>query len=264
MPYHAAPSATSRCATAAAAEWPEAARDLARALAQLRRRPAARVEPRDPPARLRPGRHPFRPGEQLRAAVRVGRGDVRPDHARGPAPVPRRARDLDEGRLRHVAGPVRRVGLAEVPARVARPVARADGPRLRRHLLLAPLRPRDAARGDARRARHGGQAGQGALRRHLVVLGRAHARGGRDPARARHAPAHPPAVLFAAEPLDRAGSDRRARRARRRLHLVLAARPGHAHRQVPRRDSRGLARLRRTPPSPPRCSPTRRAPRSGR
>ena len=40
-------------------------------------------------------------------------------------PVPRRARDLDEGRLRHVARPVRRVGLAQVPAREPRPVARS-------------------------------------------------------------------------------------------------------------------------------------------
>ena len=35
---------------------------------------------------------------------------------------------------------------------------------------------------------------------------------------------------------------RRARRARRRLHRVLAARPGDAHRPVPRRDPGGLAR----------------------
>ncbi len=42
--------------------------------------------------------------------------------------------------------------------------------RLRRHLLLAPLRSRDAARGDDRRARHGRPAGQGALRRHLLLL----------------------------------------------------------------------------------------------
>ena len=39
------------------------------------------------------------------------------------APVPRRARHLDEGGIRHVAGPVRRVGLAQVPARDPRPVA---------------------------------------------------------------------------------------------------------------------------------------------
>ena len=103
--------------------------------------------------------------------------------ARRPPPLPRRARHLDQGRLRHVARPVRRVGLAQVPARVARPVARADGARLRRHLLLAPLRPRDAARGDAGRARHRRAAGQGALRGHLVVLAREHPRGGGDPAR---------------------------------------------------------------------------------
>ena len=95
-----------------------------------------------------------------------------------PRAVPRRARHLDEGRLRHVARPVRRVGLAQVPAREPRPEPRADGPRLRRHLLLAPLRPGDAARGDDGRARHRGAAGQGALRRHLLVLGGEDARGG--------------------------------------------------------------------------------------
>ena len=89
--------------------------------------------------------------------------------------LPRRARDLDEGRLRHVAGPVRRVGLAQVPAREPRPEPCADGARLRRHLLLAPLRPRHAARGDDGRARRGRAAGQGALRRHLVLLRRADA-----------------------------------------------------------------------------------------
>ena len=103
--------------------------------------------------------------------------------ARRPAAVPRRARHLDQGRLRHVAGPVRRVGLAQVPARIARPVAAPDGPRLRRHLLLAPLRSGHAARGDDGRARHGRSPGQGALRRHLVLLARADARGSRDPCR---------------------------------------------------------------------------------
>ena len=53
------------------------------------------------------------------------------------------------------------------------------GARLRRHLLLAPLRPRDASRGDDGRPRHSCTSGQGALRRHLVVLVRAHARRGR-------------------------------------------------------------------------------------
>ena len=56
---------------------------------------------------------------------------------------------------------------------------RAHGPRLRRHLLLAPLRPGDAARGDDGRARHGRPPGQGALRRHLLLLR------GEDPRRPR-------------------------------------------------------------------------------
>ena len=54
---------------------------------------------------------------------------------------------------------------------------------------------------DTRRA-----AGQGALRRHLVVLGGEDPRGGRDPARPGHAAAHPPAVVLDAEPLDRGAS----------------------------------------------------------
>ena len=103
------------------------------------------------------------------------------------------------------------------------------GARLRRHLLLAPLRPGHAARGDDGRARLGRPRGQGAVRGHLVLLGREDARGGRDPPRPRHAAPHPPAVVLDAQPLDRAGSARRARRARRRLHRLLAARAGDAH-----------------------------------
>ena len=56
--------------------------------------------------------------------------------------------------LRHVARAVRRRRLAQVPAREPRPEPRADGARLRRHLLLAPARCDDAARGDDGRARH--------------------------------------------------------------------------------------------------------------
>ena len=104
---------------------PQAARDLAWALAQLRRDRPLETQPRHPAARVRPRRHALRPGEQLRPAVRLGRGELRPHPRAGLPAVPRRADDLDQGRVRHVAGPVRRVGLAEVPARLARPVARA-------------------------------------------------------------------------------------------------------------------------------------------
>ena len=112
----------------------------------------------------------------------------------------------------------------------------ADGSGLCGHLLLAPRRPGHAARGDDGRAGHGGAPGQGPLRRHLVLLSTADGRGDRDPAGARHAAADPPAVLLDAQPVDR---DRRAaRRPGRggcRLHRLLAARPGHADRPLPRR-----------------------------
>ena len=108
-------------------------------------------------------------------------------------------------------GPVRRVGLAQVPARQPRPEPRAHGPRLRRHLLLAPPRPRHAARGDARRA----STPPSARARRCTPASRPtrpRARPRRaDPARARHAAADPPAVLLAAQPLDRGGPARRAR-----------------------------------------------------
>ena len=198
------------------------------------------TEPRDRPPRVRPRDHALRPGEQLRAAVRLCGGEVRAAASRGSRPVPRRARHLDEGRLRHVARPVRRVGLAQVPAREPRPEPRAHGPRLRRHLLLPPPRPRDAARGDDGCARLGGAGGEGALRRNLVVLRGSDARGGGDPPRSRDTAADPPAVVLDAEPLDRAGPARRPRRARSWLHRLLAARAGDAHGQVPQRDPRGL------------------------
>ena len=157
------------------------------------------------------GHHPLRPGQQLRPAVRLGRGELRADLRPGPAPVPRRARHLDQGRLRHVAGPVRRPRVAQVPAREPRPEPRPDGRRLRRHLLLAPGRSGHAARGDDGRARHGRPAGQGALRGHLVLLGGADQPRRRDPARARDAPAHPPALVLDAQSLGRGWPARRPR-----------------------------------------------------
>ena len=180
----------------------------------------------------------------------------------GPAAVPRRARHLDEGRLGHVAGAVRGVRLAQVPARESRPVARAHAARLRRHLLLAPARSGDAVRGDHGRPRHRRAPGQGALRRDLVVLGRADARGPSDPDVARHAAPHPPAVLLDAQPLDRGRAAGRPGRARHRLHRLLAAGAGDAQRPLPERDPGGLTRQRSTARCRRTCSPTRRWPRS--
>ena len=82
-----------------------------------------------------------------------------------------------QGRLRHVARPLRRLGLAQVPARLPRPVAAADGARLRRHLLPPPPRPRDAAGGDHGRAGPDRPQRQGALRRHSPTTRRPRRRG---------------------------------------------------------------------------------------
>ena len=170
--------------------------------------------------------------------------------------------DLDEGGLRHVAGPVRRVGLAQVPAREPRSEPAAHGPRLRGHLLLAPLRPGHAARGDDGRARHGGAAGQGALRGHLVVLGRRRPREAAEILRELGTPlADPPAVVLDAQPLDRGrGPARRARGARGRLHRLLTAGAGHADGQVPRRRPGGIAREPQRRRSPRPAHRARRSP----
>ena len=68
---------------------------------------------------------------------------------------------------------------------------------------------------------HRGAAGQGALRRHLVLLGRAHRGGRAHPSRPGHAAAHPPAVVLDAEPLDRGGPAGRDRARGPRLHRLL-------------------------------------------
>jgi L-glyceraldehyde 3-phosphate reductase len=120
------------------------------AVAQLRRRRAAGAPAGHPAPRLRPGRHPLRPREQLRPALRQRRAQLRHDlRPRLPA-LPRRADHLDQGRLRHVARPLRPGRrLAQVRHRVAATSRwQADGPGLRRHLLQPPLRRDDPARGD--------------------------------------------------------------------------------------------------------------------
>src|ERR1700733_14600502 len=110
---------------------------------EFRRRPAAGEQPRDDPPGFRPGDHALRSGQQLRPALPQRRDQLRADLQRGPEGAPRRDRDLDQGRLRHVAGALRRVGLTQVPAGEPRAEPRADALGLRRHLLLAPLRSRD-------------------------------------------------------------------------------------------------------------------------
>ena len=182
--FVAAPDATRRCRTAAAApagcccrpcRWASGTTSAATPRSERQRAIVRR--------RLRPGHHPLRPGQQLRPAARLGRGELRPDPAVGSAALPRRAGHLHQGRLRHVARTVRRLGLAQVPAGQPGPEPAPAGPRLRGHLLLPPPRPGDAAGRDDGRARHRGPPGQGALRRHLQLPARGDATGGRHPSR---------------------------------------------------------------------------------
>ncbi len=79
-----------------------------------------------------------------------------------------------------------------------------------------------------------------AVRRDLVLLAGADQAGRRDPGGDGDAAADPPAVVLDAQSLGRGRAAGHPRRAGRRLHRVLPAGPGHAHRPVPRRDSGGL------------------------
>jgi hypothetical protein len=79
----------------------------------------------------------------------------------------------------------------------------AHGSRLCRYLLFAPLRPRDAAGGNLRRARSYRPLWPGAVCRYLLLQFAAHPRSCCDPEGSRHAADHPPAELFDAQPLGR-------------------------------------------------------------
>ena len=113
------------------------------ALAQLRRRQAPHHSTRHHPHRVRPGHHSLRPGQQLRPPLRVGGTQLRSDPEFRPGRAPRRTHHLDQGRLGHVARPVRRTWIPQVLARQPRPEPGPAGAGLRRHLLLPPVRPRD-------------------------------------------------------------------------------------------------------------------------
>ena len=154
--------------------------------------------------------------------------------------VPRRARDLDEGRLRHVARPVRRVGLPQVPAREPRPEPRAAWASTTStsstRTASTPTTPLEETMGALDAAVRQGKA---------LYVGISSYSAEQDGARRRRSCASSGTPLLIHQPsysmLNRwieAGAARHARRARRRLHRLLAARAGHADRQVPRRRSR--------------------------
>ena len=133
----------------------------------------------------------------------------RPTSAASSAPTSRHHRDelvISTKAGYHMwNGPYGEWGSRKYLVSLARPVAAAPRPRLRRHLLPPPPRPGHPARGDHGRPRRGRPLRQGPLRRHQQLHRRADRPGRRDPAGTRHPAADPPAVLLDPQPLDREG-----------------------------------------------------------
>ena len=225
------------------AQRPEAARGLARALAQLRRRPPARDRPRDRAPRVRPRHHALRPREQLRPAVRLGRGELRPAAARRTSA---RTATSSSSRRRPATtcGPARTASGARAST-CSRASTRAcarmglDYVDIFYSHRFDPDTPLEETMGALDTAVRQGKALYVGISSYSPEKTREAAAILR---RARHAAADPPAVVLDAQPLDRGRPARRARRARRRLHRLLAARAGAAHRPLPRRHPGGLAR----------------------
>ena len=135
---------------------------------------------------------------------------------------------------------------------------RAHGPRLRRHLLLAPLRPGHAARGDDGRAGHAPCA---RARRSTSGISSYSPERTREAARILRELGtplliHQPSYSMLNRWIEDGLLDVLERRGRR-LHRLLAAGPGAAHRQVPRRRPGGLARHAAAARSPRSSRPTR-------
>ncbi len=223
-------------------QWPGAAGPVPGPVAQLRRQHADRYPARPAAHRLRPGHQSFRPGEQLRPALRQRRDQLRAPAARRLQAVPRRTDHLQQGRLGHVARPVwpgRR--LAQIRARQPRPEPAAPGPGLCGYLLLAPLRPGHPTGRNRQRPGHRRAARQGAVHRYLVVFRGEDPRDRGPAAGMESATADPPAGLQPAQPLGGKGPAGHRRRAGYRRDRLYAAGPGPADRQVPQRRAEGCA-----------------------
>ncbi len=137
--------------------------------------------------------------------------------------------------------------------------------RLRRHLLLPPPRPEHADRGDHGGTGDRGAVGQGALCRGLELRPRADACRGCRARRAQDPADHPPAAVQHVRPSHRERAVPGARPDRCRQHRVLAARPGTAHRPLPRRhDPTRLSCGRGTLAQLVHASPTTTSPGCGR
>ena len=169
------------------------------------------------------------------------------------AGLPRRADHLDQGRLRHVARPLRRVGQPQVPDRLLRPVAEADGARLCRHLLFAPLRPRHAARGNHGRARSPSCARARALYVGISSYNSAATREAAAILKDLGTPCliHQPSYNMLNRWVERDGLKETLAGARHRLDRLHAAGAGHAD----RRNTSTASRRAAAPPRARACAP---------
>ena len=124
------------------------------------------------------------------------------------------------------------------------------GARLRRHLLLAPLRPGHPAGGDDGRAGLRRAAGQGAVRGHLLLQRASSTREAAGLLREMGVPAliHQPSYSMINRWTEEDGLLDALEERGHGLHLLRAARAGPAHRQVPAAASRRARGPRRASP----------------
>ena len=181
---------------------------LARPLAQLRRRHAARDQARDLPHRLRRRHHPLRPRQQLRPAAGLRRDRVRRDPPRPTSPAYR-----DELIISTKAGYLmwpgpygewgsRKYLLASLDQSLER--MGLDYVDIFYSHRFDPDTPLEETMGALDAAV---RSGKRALRRHLLLQLREDPRGGGDPEGPRHPLRDPPAELQHDQPL---GGARRA------------------------------------------------------
>ena len=206
-----------------------------------------RAQPRDPAPRVRPGHHALRPRQQLRAAVRQRREELRP-HLRARTSAAYRDELVISTKAGYDMwpGPVRRVGLAQVPARQPRPEpargwasttstssTRTASTRTRR--CEETMGALDSAV-RAGKARYVGISSYGA-RAHRARRSRSWRELGTPLL------IHQPSYSMLNRWIEDGLLDVLGARGRRRDRL-LAARAGPAHRPLPARRPRGLARAR--------------------